>query len=75
MTGLTKIRAGLYKHEATGRLVVLTDGWTGPRGGNRRRWELAHEDAHGNVTIDSVELFPTLRKAVEHVAADTGSGR
>lgn len=62
---LHKIRAGLYRHEPTGRLIVRTsDTYEGPRGGNVIGWEHARRDGEGFI-IDSACVFPTLREAVK----------
>ena len=58
---LTKVRAGLYRHEQTGRYIVSTS-WDGPRGGTMWRWEHASDD-RGALTIDGTLSYRTLREA------------
>ena len=53
---LTKLRAGLYRHEATGRYIVSTS-WDGPCGGTMWRWEHASDD-RGALTIDGLPRLP-----------------
>jgi hypothetical protein len=60
--GLIEVRAGRYFHLSSGRYIVQTDGWEGPRDGNRRYWEQAIEIG-SDLTISTFDLYGTLREA------------
>ncbi len=64
---LRKERAGLYEHVASGRLIVRTGGWEGPRGGRMDLWEYAYREGD-NICIDGIDRFRSLRAAVEAIA-------
>jgi hypothetical protein len=70
---LRRIRAGLYEHLPTGRLIVRSEAiYEGPRGGKRDGWEAGYRDEWGNLVIDDFCLHPTLREAVEDLERSRG---
>ena len=71
-TGVTKIRAGLYRHNATGRLIALTLP-DGPRGGSPRRWELASDDPYSTYVLDGFGSYSTLRAAAAELDEEARS--
>lgn len=66
MYGLTRIKAGFYRHRS-GRLIVRTE-WedAGPNGGTAWLWESMTEHPHGNF-IDNDVSAGTLREAAQRL--------
>lgn len=65
---LRKERAGLYEHVPSGRLIVRTGEWIGPRGGRNDMWEYAYRYGD-NICVGGMDRFVTLRAAVEAIEA------
>lgn len=68
---LTRVAAGRYR---LGRRYIIRTEWEreGPRGGSRWLWELGEADEHGDVVLDGLTSFPTLREAVAWVRTTDG---
>ncbi|AUG29432.1 MULTISPECIES: hypothetical protein [Microbacterium] len=68
---LSKISAGRY---LLGHWYIIRTEWKreGPRGGSRWLWELGEADEHGDVVLDGLTSFPTLREAVAWIRAEDG---
>lgn len=60
--GLERVKAGVYFHPASGRYILQTHEWEGPRGGSNSRWETADWEGGWVVGRDGV-LHHTLRSA------------
>lgn len=59
--GLERVKAGAYFHPPTGRYILQTHEWEGPKGGSNSRWETADwED--GFVVGRDGDLWTTLRQ-------------
>jgi hypothetical protein len=72
--GFKRVRAGLYRHEATGRSIVQTE-WDGPRGGKSLMWEHARDDEHSSgIVIDGWTRYPTLREAAADMVGEASRG-
>lgn len=67
-TALRKLSRGCYEHRATGRLVIRTSGWEGPRGGNHSVWEHGKLQ-DGEIVVDGMDMFPTRRAAIRKLEA------
>jgi hypothetical protein len=67
--GLRKLSCGCYEHRASGRLVVRTSGWEGPRGGNHDVWELGKLQ-DDEVIVDGMDMFRTRREAISAIEAN-----
>jgi hypothetical protein len=75
MRDLRKIRAGVYEHISSGWVIVKTEAYPGPRGGNPVRWEHAYWDPTGNsLVVDSVFTQATLGAARDDLERQLESG-
>jgi hypothetical protein len=74
--GLERIKAGVYVHPASGRYILRTEGWEGPKGGLAARWETADWDG-GFVVGADLDTWRTLRECaafLDEQAADSTEG-
>jgi hypothetical protein len=60
----TKISAGRYEYRDQ---IIVSTQWDGPKGGDIRRWETAYRDEYGEIVIDGVLPFVTLREAMASI--------
>jgi hypothetical protein len=70
--GLQRVEAGVYLHRS-GRYILQTDGWEGPRGGSFSLWEEATWEEPGAFTVDSGGGTRTLRQKAAELDKEFGA--
>lgn len=68
--GLERVEAGVYLHPGSGRYILQTHEWEGPRGGSNSRWETADWEG-GFVVGRDGDLWTTLRECARFLDEQT----